>query len=102
MTRVATTDLVVAHVLHVAARVAREDLAHAVATKVAIDIGTGEINQERRNIAKETIRVLSMYVPSISGTKGNAKSELNLNIDDYKSRQWRNTVKLEEGVQDHE
>jgi|TARA_R110002167_G_scaffold30123_4_gene99893 hypothetical protein len=80
----------------------REDLAHAVATKVAIDIGTGEINQERRNIAKETIRVLSMYVPSISGTKGNAKSELNLNIDDYKSRQWRNTVKLEEGVQDHE
>ena len=79
----------------------REDLAHAVASKVALDIGTGEINAERRNVAREAIRVLSMYVPSISGTKGKAKDELGVNIDDYKARQWRNVVKLEEGIEDH-
>ena len=79
----------------------REDLAQAVASKVALDIGTGEINVERRNVAREAIRILSMYIPSIAGTKGKARDELGIDIDQYKNRSWRNTVKLEEGIEEN-
>jgi len=67
----------------------RDDLVHAVANRVAVDVGTGEIDTVKRNIAAEAMRVAFTAIPAFTTLKRNS---LGLRNSDY--RQYSNTYRI--------
>lgn len=63
----------------------RDDLAVAVAQQVAIDVGTGEIDPVKRNVAMATMRAAYEAIPSFSTLKQAGRTRLGLHIGDYRS-----------------
>jgi len=73
----------------------RDDLATAVATSVATDVATGDIDQMRRNIALQALRVAYRAIPSFSSLNKAGREELGLHIDDYRSSSSHYKVTLQ-------
>lgn len=73
----------------------REDLAVAVATNVALDVGTGEVDPMKRNIALHAIRTAYDAIPSFSNLKVAGRERLGLKISDYRSYDTYYRVTLE-------
>ena len=62
----------------------REDLAIAVATEVALDVATREVDLEKRNVALEALRVAYDAIPSFSTLKNAGARRLRLKVGDYR------------------
>jgi hypothetical protein len=61
----------------------RADVGTAIAQHVALDVGTGEIDPLRRNIAKATVDAMYEVLPSFSSVKAPAK-KYGIQIGDYR------------------
>jgi hypothetical protein len=75
----------------------REDLARAVATQVALDVATGDVDQMKRNVALHALRTAYEVIPSFSSLKVAGARRLGLDESDYRERSQYYTVKLEVG-----
>ena len=62
----------------------RTDITEAIAKRLALDIGTGEVDQVKVNIAREALRVAWDVIPSFSSVKRPA-GRLGIHIDDYRT-----------------
>lgn len=62
----------------------RTDLASAIARAVSINYSTGELDEEKQNIARETMRVAYEAIPSFSALKKAGRKRLGLAIGDYR------------------
>lgn len=62
----------------------REDIAHNVAAKLALDIGTGEVDVGRRNIVEHAIKELWTIVPAFSNMKVDGRERYDLKISEYR------------------
>lgn len=76
----------------------RDDLAAAVATSVALDVATGDIDQMKRNVALAALRVAYRAIPSFSSLNKAGREELGLHIGDYRASNsyYRVTLQPEE------
>jgi hypothetical protein len=74
----------------------RDDLSNAVVMRVAVDVGTGEMDPVKRNVAREALRVLYEAIPAISTVKSGAKRALGIDIGDYRSFSRHYAVELQE------
>jgi hypothetical protein len=74
----------------------REDLAHAVVIEVSMDIGSGEVDPIKRNIAAAALRKLYEVIPAISTVKSGAKRAIGIDIGDYRSFSRHYAVELQE------
>ena len=63
----------------------RDDLAGAVAIDVALDVGTGELDPVKRNIALATMRAAYEALPSFSSLKQAGARRFGLNIGNYRA-----------------
>jgi len=70
----------------------REDVSHSVATKLATDVGTGEVDPVRRNLMQNAIRESLKYFSAPSGIKKLAREDLGLGIGDYKTFSHPNVI----------
>jgi hypothetical protein len=75
----------------------RDDLAVAVATKVAVDVGTGELDPIKRNVALHAIRTAYEAIPSFSTLKVGGQRQLGLAIGDYRTYDTYYRVRLDVG-----
>ena len=78
-----------------AGRRMREDLAAAVASEVALDVATGEVDPMKRNVALAALRVAYEAIPSFSSLKQAGRERLKLRISDYRTYTNFYSVKLE-------
>lgn len=62
----------------------RDDLAMAVAQDVAMDVGTGELDPIKRNVALATMRAAYDAIPSFSSLKVAGRRRFGLHIADYR------------------
>lgn len=76
----------------------RDDLARAVATHIATDIATGEIDQLKRNIALHTMRAAYSAIPQFSSLKQAARRTFGLTLGDYRQYDTVYKVTIEEAV----
>ena len=63
----------------------REDIRRTVATMVATDVATGEVDPMRRNLIEHAINELWKGVPSFSSIKVEAAKSWGLRMGDYRS-----------------
>jgi len=75
----------------------RDDLANAVVMRVAVDVGTGEMDPVKRNVAREALRVLYDVIPAISTVKSGAKRAIGIDVGDYRSFSRHYAVELQGG-----
>jgi hypothetical protein len=75
----------------------REDVAHAVARAVAVDVGTGDIDPVKRNVALHAIQTAYEAIPAFSSLKVAGQKRLGLDLLDYRNFDAYYTVKLEVG-----
>jgi len=75
----------------------RDDLAHAVARAVSVDVGTGDMDPVKRNIALHAIQTAYEAIPSFSSLKVTGQKRLGLDLMDYRSFDAYYSVKLEVG-----
>jgi len=73
----------------------RDDLAMAVASSVAIDVATGEIDPAKRNVAMAAMRKAYEAIPSFSSLKVAGRKSLGLHIGDYRSYSTHYGVDIE-------
>ena len=66
-------------------QVMRDDLSLAVATNVALDVGTGEVDPIKRNIAVATMRTALEAIPSFSSLNKRGRERLGLRMGDYRT-----------------
>jgi len=64
----------------------RHDVGEAVCKHVALDVGTGEIDPLRRNIARATVEALYDVIPAFTSVKQPAK-RYGIQIDEYRRYQ---------------
>ena len=62
----------------------REDLRHAVATKLATDVETGEVNVGRRNLIETAIRELYAVIPSFSNVLVTGRDRYGIQMSRYR------------------
>lgn len=77
------------------AEILRHDLGEAVVSKVALDIGTGELDPVKRNIARAAIAELWECLPAFSSLKRGA-SRLGIRIDEYRTFTDVATIRVQE------
>lgn len=75
----------------------REDLATAVASEVALDVATGEVDPMKRNVALAALRVAYEAIPSFSSLKSAGRARLGLKLTDYRKFNDYYTVTLDQG-----
>jgi ribosomal protein S12 methylthiotransferase accessory factor YcaO len=73
----------------------REDLATAVATHVAVDVGTGDIDPVKCNIARHAVELAYEAIPSFTTLKVVGRDRLGLKMGDYRSYDHYYKVNLE-------
>ena len=73
----------------------REDLAVAVASQVALDVATGEMDPMKRNVALAAIRTAYEAIPSFNNLKVSGRKRLGLRMDDYLAYESHYVVTLE-------
>jgi hypothetical protein len=73
----------------------REDLAVAVASNVALDVATGEVDPMKRNVALHALRTAYEAIPSFSSLKVAGRKKLGLKISDYRDYSTYYKVTLE-------
>jgi len=78
-----------------AGRQMREDLAAAVAHEVALDVGTGEVDPVKRNVALHALRTAYEAIPSFSSLKVTGLKRFRLRLEDYRSKETYYSVSLE-------
>jgi hypothetical protein len=61
----------------------KEDIEHQVATKLATDVATGEVDQMRRNVISHAIHELWAVLPAPSTLKAGAR-RFDLTLSDYR------------------
>ena len=61
----------------------RTDVGNAVSSAIALDVGTGEIDTLRRNIARATVDAMYEIIPAFSGVKAGAK-KYGISIGEYR------------------
>jgi hypothetical protein len=76
----------------------RRDLAEAAAATVALDLATGEVITERRNVALAAIYAAFEAVPSFTNLLVAGRRKFHLSIDDYRERDPYFKVTIEEGL----
>lgn len=69
---------------HASARL-RDDLTQAVATNIATDIATGDIDPVKRNIARAAMNLAFEAIPSFSSLNKPGRERLGLHIGDYRT-----------------
>ena len=69
---------------HASARL-RDDLTQAVANSIATDIGTGDIDPMKRNIARATMNLALQAIPAFSSLNKAGRERLGLHIGDYRT-----------------
>jgi len=75
----------------------REDLAVAVASEVALDVATGEVDPMKRNVALAALRVAYEAIPAFSSLKSAGRERLGLRLSDYRKFNNYYTVTLDQG-----
>lgn len=73
----------------------REDLALAVASAVALDVASGELDQMKRNVALAAVRAAYEVIPSFSSLKTAGRKRFNLRLEDYRTSDEYYKVALE-------
>jgi hypothetical protein len=73
----------------------RDDLATAVASAVALDVATGEVDPMKRNVALAAIRTAYEAIPSFNNLKVAGRKRLGLRMDDYLAYDSHYVVSLE-------
>ena len=63
----------------------RADIRSTIATRMSIDVATGEVNQERRNVIVAAIDELFTGVPSFSSIKVDASRRWGLHMGEYRT-----------------
>jgi hypothetical protein len=76
----------------------RDDLAHAVANKLSIDLITGEVDRGKRALILEAIRIAYEAIPSFSNLKVQGRKALGLRMDDYRTFDKVHKVKIQEAL----
>jgi len=72
----------------------REDIEQMVATKLATDVMTGEVDPMRRNMVKHAIHELWALLPAPSSMKVEGARRFDLDIFDYRSLSQPNVIKV--------
>lgn len=75
----------------------RDDLADAVAKDIAMDVGTGEYDPIKRNVALAAIRAAYEAIPAFSSLKAAGPKRFNVRISDYRNYSTAYRVSLEVG-----
>jgi hypothetical protein len=75
----------------------RNDLANAVAVDVSMDIGSGEIDPIKRNIALAAIRAAYEAIPAFASLKAAGPKRFGVKISDYRNYAEVYRVNLEVG-----
>ena len=73
----------------------RDDLAHAVAADIAMDVGTGELDPIKRNVALAALRAAYDAIPSFSEIKVAGRKRFKLRMEDYRTYSTHYTVQIE-------
>jgi surface antigen len=76
----------------------RDDLAHAVANKLSIDLITGEVDRGKRALILEATRIAYEAIPSFSNLKVQGREALGLRMDDYRTFDKVHKVKIQEAL----
>lgn len=76
----------------------RDDVARAVANKIAIDLLTGEVDVGKRAVVLEAMRLAYEAIPSFSNLKVQGRKTLGLRMDDYRSFDKVHRVKIQEAM----
>lgn len=76
----------------------REDVATAVANKIAIDLLTGEVDRGKRAVVMEAFRLAYEAIPSFSNLKVAGRKHLGLRMDDYRTFDTTYRVKIREAL----
>lgn len=78
----------------------RTDIEHLVASRLALDVGTGEVDAERRNIISHAIHeLLTDVLPAPSTMKAGAR-KYGLRLADYRDYSPGFTIRLTEATDD--
>lgn len=73
----------------------RQNLAEAVASDVARDVATGEIDPMKRNVALAALRAAYEAIPSFSSIKVPGRIRFHVDLEDYRTAETYYTVKIE-------
>lgn len=72
----------------------REDITDAVATKVATDVMTGEVDPMRRNLIRAAMTYVWDALPAPSSVKKSGREQLGIRLSDYRDFYDTTTVKV--------
>lgn len=71
-----------------------EDIGHGIATKLATDVGTGEVDPVRRNLMKNAIDEVWKVIYAPSNMKKAGRESLGLKISEYRDYNETNVIKV--------
>lgn len=79
----------------------RSDVLYAVRQRAAIDPQTGEISEVAVEATQRAMEIINQALPAFSSIKVEARPLLDIDVNDYRTTEWSNTIKIERGIEVH-